>query len=93
MGLTWIDYDSIEKPIEEITLGTDEAVDIEFKVETLKSTAVSNESKKSCYNKKVKESLSPSSSSNYLRSSDETNIDLHVRSMLMSYISQSFLNL
>ena len=37
MGLTWIDYDIIEKPIEEITLGTEEAVDIEFTVETLKS--------------------------------------------------------
>ena len=37
MGLTWIDHDTIEKPIEEITLGTEEAVDIEFTVETLKS--------------------------------------------------------
>lgn len=55
MGLTWIDYDSIEKPIEEITLGTDEAVDIEFKVETLKSSNANDSSstKKSCYNKKV----------------------------------------
>ena len=42
MGLTWIDHDTIEKPIEEITLGTEEAVDIEFTVETLKS-ANSNE--------------------------------------------------
>lgn len=38
MGLTWIDHDTIEKPIEEITLGTEEAVDIEFTVETLKSS-------------------------------------------------------
>ncbi len=36
MGLTWIDYDTIEKPIEEITVGTGEAKDIEFTVETLK---------------------------------------------------------
>ena len=43
MGLTWIDHDTIEKPIEEITLGTDDAVDIQFTVETLKS-ANSNES-------------------------------------------------
>ena len=42
MGLTWIDHDTIEKPIEEITLGTDDAVDIQFTVETLKS-ANSNE--------------------------------------------------
>ena len=42
MGLTWIDHDTIEKPIEEIKLGTDDAVDIHFTVETLKS-ANSNE--------------------------------------------------
>ena len=36
MGLTWIDYDTIEKPIEEITVCTGEAKDIEFTVETLK---------------------------------------------------------
>ena len=36
MGLTWIDYDTIEKPIEEMTVGTGEAKDIEFTVETLK---------------------------------------------------------
>ncbi len=38
MGLTWIDHDTIEKPIEEIGLGTDEAQNIEFTVETLKPT-------------------------------------------------------
>ena len=38
MGLTWIDHDTIEKPIEEIFAGTEEAVDIEFTVETLKSS-------------------------------------------------------
>ena len=44
MGLTWIDEDTIEKPIEEIRLGTEEAVDIEFTVETLKSAnSLSNE--------------------------------------------------
>ena len=45
MGLTWIDYDTIEKPIEEITVGTGEAKDIEFTVETLKCN--SSEAKKS----------------------------------------------
>jgi len=38
MGLTWIDHDTIEKPIEEITVGTGEAQDIEFTVETLRCT-------------------------------------------------------
>ena len=36
MGLTWIDHDTIDKPVEEITMGTAEAQDIEFTVETLK---------------------------------------------------------
>ena len=36
MGLTWIDHETIDKPIEEITLGTGEAQEIEFHVETLK---------------------------------------------------------
>lgn len=35
MGLTWIDYETIDKPIEEITQGTGEADEIEFHVETL----------------------------------------------------------
>ena len=35
MGLTWIDYEEIDKPIEEIAQGTREADDIEFHVETL----------------------------------------------------------
>lgn len=37
MGLTWIDHDTIEKPIEEIIMGTDKDVDFEFTVETLKT--------------------------------------------------------
>lgn len=53
MGLTWIDHDTIEKPIEEITLGTDEAVDIEFTVETLKSANAAAEAKKAAICKKV----------------------------------------
>lgn len=36
MGLTWIDHDTIDKPVEEISEGTAEAKDIEFKIETLK---------------------------------------------------------
>ena len=42
MGLTWIDHDTIEQPIEEISKKTAEAgggkgnLDIEFKVETLR---------------------------------------------------------
>ena len=35
MGLTWIDYEEIDKPIEEIAQGTKDADDIEFHVETL----------------------------------------------------------
>ena len=35
MGLTWIDYETIDKPIEEITQGTGEADEIEFHIETL----------------------------------------------------------
>lgn len=36
MGLTWIDHDTIEKPIEELSAETAESkLDIEFKVETL----------------------------------------------------------
>ena len=54
MGLTWIDHDTIEKPIEEITLGTEEADDIEFTVETLKSAnAASDSNNKKNLNKKV----------------------------------------
>ena len=53
MGLTWIDHDTIEKPIEEITLGTEEADDIEFTVETLKSTAASESNRKANMHKKV----------------------------------------
>ena len=53
MGLTWIDHDTIEKPIEEITLGTEEAVDIEFKVETLKSANAESNNKKNLSCKKV----------------------------------------
>jgi len=53
MGLTWIDHDTIEKPIEEITLGTEEADDIEFTVETLKSAnAASDSNNKKNLNKK-----------------------------------------
>ena len=37
MGLTWIDYETIDKPIEEIAQGTGEADEIQFHVETLKS--------------------------------------------------------
>ena len=37
MGLTWIDHDTIEKPIEEIKQsGESGNLDIEFKVETLR---------------------------------------------------------
>ena len=40
MGLTWIDHDTIEQPIEEISKKTAESgggnLDIEFKVETLR---------------------------------------------------------
>ena len=36
MGLTWIDHDTIDKPVEELSAGTAEAKDINFKVETLK---------------------------------------------------------
>ena len=53
MGLTWIDHDTIEKPIEEITLGTEEAVDIEFTVETLKSTTTNEPTHKKSITKKV----------------------------------------
>ena len=53
MGLTWIDHDTIEKPIEEITLGTEEADDIEFTVETLKSATSDANNKKQNLNKKV----------------------------------------
>ena len=35
MGLTWIDYNTIDKPIEEIAQGTSDADEIEFHVETL----------------------------------------------------------
>ncbi len=35
MGLTWIDHDTIEKPVEELSVGTAEAQDIEFTIETL----------------------------------------------------------
>ena len=35
MGLTWIDYETIDKPIEEIAQGTGEADEIQFHVETL----------------------------------------------------------
>lgn len=51
MGLTWIDHDTIEKPIEEITVGTGEAQDIEFTVETLHCP--SETPKKSEISKKV----------------------------------------
>lgn len=51
MGLTWIDHDTIEKPIEQITLGTEDADDIEFTVETLKSKAESD--RKANMHKKV----------------------------------------
>ncbi len=36
MGLTWIDHDTIEKPVEELSVGTAEAEDIEFTIETLR---------------------------------------------------------
>ena len=35
MGLTWIDYETIDKPIEDIVQGTGDADEIEFHVETL----------------------------------------------------------
>ncbi len=39
MGLTWIDHDTIEKPIEEIAADPDETkLDFDFTVETLKCT-------------------------------------------------------
>ena len=44
MGLTWIDHDTIDKPVEELAAGTVEAKDIEFTVETFKTT--SNEREK-----------------------------------------------
>jgi len=36
MGLTWIDYDIIEVPVEEVEVGTSEAEDLKLTVETLK---------------------------------------------------------
>ncbi len=42
MGLTWIDHDTIDKPVEELNANSAEAQDIQFKVETLKSVATSN---------------------------------------------------
>lgn len=37
MGLTWIDHDTIEQPIEEISKQSESGnLDIEFKVETLR---------------------------------------------------------
>jgi hypothetical protein len=51
MGLTWIDHDTIEKPIEEITVGTGEAHGIEFTVETLH--CASETPKKTDISKKV----------------------------------------
>ena len=56
MGLTWIDHDTIEKPIEQITLGTEDADDIEFTVETLKSKAESDR-KANMHKKVVNENL------------------------------------
>ena len=38
MGLTWIDYETIDKPIEEIAEGTGDADEIEFHVETLETS-------------------------------------------------------
>ncbi len=38
MGLTWIDHDTIEKPVEELAMGTAEAQGIEFTIETLGTT-------------------------------------------------------
>jgi len=35
MGLTWIDHDTIDRPVEELAAGTVEAEDIEFTIETL----------------------------------------------------------
>ena len=48
-----LDHDIIEKPIEEITLGTEEAEDIEFTVETLKSSNTSEAAIKKNLAKKV----------------------------------------
>ena len=52
MGLTWIDHDTIEKPIEEITLKKED-VGFEFTVETLKSanTEQASQVKKKIANK------------------------------------------
>jgi len=36
MGLTWIDHDIIEVPVEEVEAGTTEAKDLKLTVETLK---------------------------------------------------------
>ncbi|XP_059082786.1 cGMP-specific 3',5'-cyclic phosphodiesterase-like isoform X2 [Tigriopus californicus] len=44
MGLTWIDHDTIDKPIEELVAGNAESTDFEFKVETLKNSSISNSS-------------------------------------------------
>lgn len=44
MGLTWIDHDTIDKPIEELSVGTAAAEHIEFTVETLKSAKDSGSS-------------------------------------------------
>ena len=45
MGLTWIDYETIDKPIEEITQGTGEADEIEFHVETLSNVKETGDGK------------------------------------------------
>ena len=60
MGLTWIDHDTIDKPVEEIAEGTEEAKDINFKIETLSSSNNVNSSgiapsrRESLINKKVR---------------------------------------
>ena len=54
MGLTWIDHDTIEKPIEEV-LTKKEDIGFEFTVETLKSanTEQANQVKKKIANKVI----------------------------------------
>ena len=39
MGLTWIDHDTIDNPVEEMSVGKGVAEDVEFTVETLGGAA------------------------------------------------------
>ncbi|XP_040576240.2 cGMP-specific 3',5'-cyclic phosphodiesterase [Lepeophtheirus salmonis] len=58
MGLTWIDHDTIDKPIEELNADEAEAKDIEFKVEMLKPGGSINSVSSSSTTSLKKEGLS-----------------------------------